>query len=114
MPSGDLSKTSETQSAPSPARAKFWVLALLVLRPCGPWQPLPGSLPPGYKLIYNLNGDHHFHLVRSLPRARTYNFAGALGLYFMRQLVTLPAPMQTLAEPSGTVGARFLFFWWPE
>ncbi|HEV2382745.1 MAG TPA: hypothetical protein VG206_23510 [Terriglobia bacterium] len=65
----------------SRTRTYFWLIALILLsvRPSNAGGP--PMVPPGYRLVYNVNGDQTFHLVRALPRTRSrVRFSGTGGL----------------------------------
>jgi hypothetical protein len=84
----------------------FMVLVLPQARAGG----APPAPPPlaGYHVIYNVGGDHRFHLIRGSLRPGAQIRATPGGAFFFSppQTVTLPAPLEQLAEPSGTVGAQ--------
>lgn len=69
--------------------------------------------PPGFTLVYNVNGDQNFHLIRRLPglAAPAYYLTGDGGIYLNLQYVpTSPGPLETLLEPPASVGGAVPLF----
>lgn len=88
-----------------------WLLALVLLplsqaKAGEPGSPPLALSPTAYRVVYNVTGDHRFRVLPVRAGVVVRRYASDGGGDLDPQFITLPAPMDTLAEPSGGVGTQ--------
>lgn len=88
-----------------------WLLAPVLLplsqaKAGEPGSPPLALSPTAYRVVYNVSGDHSFRVVPVRAGVVVRRYASGGDGYLDPQLITLPAPMETLAEPSGGIGTQ--------
>lgn len=85
-------------------RCRFWFLALILFPSHYAKAGWPPLVPPSYRIVYNLQGDHRFHFVRTLPGAGTRTYLLGAGAPLVPQACTTVGANQiNLTECGGTL-----------